>query len=66
MFARNFFLLVAENAWVLVRTLDILAPIDRKEFVLFLMTYLPDEVKVVGRVGFGKISGKGWGENFFL
>ena len=47
MFARNIFLLVAENAWVLVRTLDILALIDWKEFVLFLMTYLPDEANLV-------------------
>ena len=47
MFARNDFFLVAENAWVLVRTLDILAPIDWKEFVLFLMTYLPDETNLV-------------------
>ena len=46
MFARNVFKLVAENAWVLVRTLDILAPIDWKEFVLFLMTYLPDEANL--------------------
>ena len=47
MLARKVFLLVAENAWVLVRTLDILAPIDWKEFVLFLMTYLPDEANLV-------------------
>ena len=47
MFARNVFLLVAENAWVLVSILDILAPIDWKEFVLFLMTYLPDEANLV-------------------
>ena len=41
MFARNVFLLVAENAWVLVRTLDIWTPIDGKS-----------SVEVVGRVGF--------------
>ena len=41
------FLLVTENAQVLVRTLDILAPIDWKELVLFLMTYFPDEANLV-------------------